>query len=443
MPKITLHKYQSEPIRWLFDKNLSTQMRFAVVVASRGWGKSVVGATASYLAACELEKLPSYVMNKQVCLVASTHEQVSTVFRPIFEGMFNLSEITKPVQRPNLHWVLPNGTKIVTASADSYERMRGQGYYLVVADEIASWSIPDIRDAWEATIEPTVVSRWSPKHAEAVMAPSAGRGLIISTVRGRDFLYDLSLRQEQDERWKTFTYTYKQSPTLDRAEVERSRANYDPIKFAREYECSFEDSGLTVFHQFKRENNVRPVADFAPGETVHAAIDFNVMINAASFSAMRDGQIHVIDEMRGTTNTDELVKNIKLKYHGHPIVSYPDPAGNNRSTKAPIGQTDFTIIRNSGIQIRAKNKAPSVLDSAAAVNKMLRNAAGETNMYVHPRCVETIRSLERTCWNESIADVAIIDKKAGVEHFSDGIRYMVDYAYPIVGQPVIIQSPSF
>ena len=447
MSQITLelHRYQTIPFHWLFTPEGAGGMRFAVVVASRGFGKSYLGASTALNAAIQLERLPINVLNKNVALIAATHEQAEKVYFPLLNYEFGLGDVCKVRKKPSLQWEFPNRTIINVWSADAYERLRGSGIHTAICDEISTWKVPgsNIGDAWESVIEPCILSRWAPNNAEDVGAFLPGRALIISTVKGRDFLYDLSLREEQDERWKTFTYNYKQSPYLSVEEIEKSRKNYDPIKFAREYECSFEESGLQVFHQFDRRVHVRTVEDFQPNETIHAAIDFNIKLNATSFSAIRGNKVFILDEYRGASNTSELVKAIKAKYPGRQIICYPDPSGNTGSTKAPVGQTDFTILREAGFQIRARGKSPSVVDSSAAVNRHLLNAAGETNLWIHPRCSQLIKSLERTIWNERVVDSAVIDKSAGVEHFSDGVRYMIDYLFPLKGRPAVARNFMF
>lgn len=79
----------------------------------------------------------------------------------------------------------------------------------------------------------------------------------------------------------------------------------------------------------------------------------------------------------------------------------------------------------------AHNKAPPIVDSVACVNRMLKTAAGEINMWLHPNCSGVIESLERTAWLENTSDSATLDKKAGTEHFSDGVRYPIEYLFPI------------
>jgi hypothetical protein len=96
-----------------------------------------------------------------------------------------------------------------------------------------------------------------------------------------------------------------------------------------------------------------------------------------------------------------------------------------------VGRTDFTILESFGIKCLAHQKAPPIVDSVAAVNKKLLTAAGDVDIYVHPRCNGVITSLERTKWVDNTSDTAVIDKSEGLEHFSDGIRYSVEFLFPV------------
>jgi hypothetical protein len=98
-----------------------------------------------------------------------------------------------------------------------------------------------------------------------------------------------------------------------------------------------------------------------------------------------------------------------------------------------VGVTDFSILREKvyDFKLFARKKSPPIIDSVAAVNRKLMTAAGEVNFYIHPNCPNTIKSLERTSWVDSNPNTATIDKSDGVEHHSDGVRYGVEWHWPV------------
>lgn len=138
-----------------------------------------------------------------------------------------------------------------------------------------------------------------------------------------------------------------------------------------------------------------------------------------------------MDEIQGHPDTETLAISLKTKFKGHKIYAYPDPSGRARKTSAAVGRTDFSILESHGITCIARSKAPPIVDSVAAVNRRLMTANGDVNFYIHPRCVGTITSLERTKWVDNNSDTATIDKSEGVEHFSDGVRYSTEFLFPV------------
>ena len=429
---LQLHPGQSQVFSDLF---VERKIRHAVVCASRGFGKSWLAGSAACAAVFELLELGDYVPNKNVYIIAPTYDQVTDIYFPMLSYQMGLEHYaTRSSRDTGIFW-FPKDVVLRLVSYEAVERLRGKGAYFVVNDEVCSWKKGvGLKEAWESIIEPCIVTRWSPKRAKAYLAKSPGRSLTISTPMGYNYFYDMYNRHELDTAWGSYHFDYTTAPFLDPVEIERIRQTIDPLKFNREYKATFEDSGNSVFYCFDRKVHVsRGVADFAPGEDVHAAIDFNVGIQATSFWAIRGNQPQCIDEFKGHPDTETLARAIKLKYidKGHKVYAYPDPSGKARKTSAAVGQTDFTILKAAGLTVLSKSSAPPIVDSVACVNRKLLTAAGGVDCFIHPRCAGVTTSLERTAWVDRNPDLAVIDKSEGVEHFSDGIRYLFDYKFPI------------
>jgi len=430
--EVSLHEGQSEIINDLFVEN---NCRYAVVNASRGFGKSFLAATAAAVAVQELIELPDDVPNKNVAIIAPTYAQAVDIYYPLLAYQLGMEDFAEKSSRVAGTFWFPNNVQLKIWSYEASERMRGSGQYFVVCDEVCSWkgAGTTLKESWESVIQPCITTRWSEQNAKKFGA-NAGKALIISTPMGYNYFYEMYNRQDSDKLWKSYHYTYHDSPFLDAEEIDRVKLTLDPLKFAREYTASFEDSGNSVFYTFNRKEHVsKELPAFESGEDIHIAIDFNVGIMASCLFALRGNQIHILDEMQGHPDTETLAKDLARKYQGHRLISYPDPSGRARKSSAAVGTTDFTILQSNGIQTRAHNKAPPIIDSVAAVNKKFKNANGDIDMYIHPRCVNTIKSLERTSWVESNPDTATICKKEGVEHWTDGLRYAVEYLFPVRG----------
>lgn len=394
---------------------------------------------AAYNAIVELLALAPRVPHKTVFIIAPTYSQVTDIYFPLLAYDLGLDKYALKMSRDLGRFWFANNVELRLISYEAVERMRGQGAYFVVCDEVRDWTKGvGFQEAWESIIQPCITTRWSKKRAEVYGARSPGRALIISTPRGYDYLYTMHNKPEIDSSWGAYHYDYTASPYLDAEEIESIRHTIDPMDFGREYLASFKESGNQVFYCFDRKTHVTDLLpDFVNTEDfkedVHVGIDFNVGIQASSFFAVRGGQVHYLDELKGHPDTDTLAQTIKKKYidKGHKVHAYPDPSGKNRKTSAAVGVTDFTILQSYGIKVHSPNAAPGLVDSSKCVNRLLKTAAGDVNMFFHPRCTGTIESVERTTWTDKNPDIATIDKTQGIEHFSDGVRYSASYLFPI------------
>ena len=273
---ITLHHGQSDIIKTMFvDKSA----RYVACCASRGFGKSYLAATAAVLAVQELVALPPDVPNKNVCLIAPTYQQTLDIYYPLIAYQFGMEDwCDKSSQHSGTFW-FPNNVILKLWSYEASERLRGSGQYFAVLDEVTTWKGAggSFKESWESVIQPCITTRWSEERAYEYGAPSPGRALVISTPRGKDYFYDMYNFEQVDPQWKSFHYTYHDSPYLDAAEIERTKHTIDYFQFKREYEASFEESGNNVFYNFNRADHVdRTIKDFQEGEHIYAAIDFNV-----------------------------------------------------------------------------------------------------------------------------------------------------------------------
>jgi hypothetical protein len=443
---IQLHPGQSEIIKDLF---LEQNCRYATVCASRGFGKSYLAAIAAILAVQELMALPPDVPNKNVCLIAPTYQQTVDIYYPLIAYQFGMDQyVEKSSQHSGTFW-FPNNVVLKLWSYEASERLRGSGQYFAVLDEVTTWKGGggSFRESWESIIQPCITTRWSQERADEYGAKSPGRALVISTPRGKDYFYDMFNFESLDEAWKSYHYSYKDSPYLDASEIEKTKNTIDYFQFKREYEASFDESGNNVFYNFNRSEHVdNSLKDFEPGEKIYAAIDFNVGIMATSLFALRGNQMQFLEEFQGHPDTETLARALEKRIKaGHPVVAFPDPSGRARKSSAAVGRTDFSILQSYGINTLARRRAPPMIDSVAAVNRQLKTANGDINFYIHPRCKNTIRSLERTVWKENNPDLAQIDKTEGVEHFSDGIRYATEYLFKVQAgtKKVSKQSQNF
>ena len=434
---IDLHPGQSDVFKAVFEE----RNRTVTVNASRGWGKSYMAAVAAVKAVWELMELDLSVPNKNVYIIAPTHSQATEIYYPLLNYELGMEQYAKKSLRSLGKFIFSKHVELRLASYESIERLRGKGAYFVVNDEMSSWL--KAQDAVESIIQPCINTRWSQQRADEFEAPSAGRMLTISTPKGYNYFYDAYMASD-----RRFTFDYKTSPYLDVGEIEKARHNMDPIKFASEYLAQFKESGNSVFYMFNRDVHVTSLRQPEEEETIHAAIDFNVGKQCTSFWVIRGGQLQCIGESMGQPDTEQLALTILGRYDNgkRRIICYPDPTGRSKKTSAKVGTTDFTILENttiSGYKMTALARGAGsigMIDSVAAVNKQLLTAAGDVSMYIDPSCRGVIKSLERTKWVDNNSNTATIDKTEDIEHYSDGIRYLTEYLFPVLSGKKLVST---
>ena len=184
-----------------------------------------------------------------------------------------------------------------------------------------------------------------------------------------------------------------------------------------------------TYYQFTRENNVKEVK-YNPSLPIKVSIDFNVSPMAASIFQTYSSEpyLRVFAEVElhhgggSEILTERMVQEIKGRFPNNTYIAYPDPA-NQRHTSAL--HTDHDILRQGGFEIKVKPKAPRVTDSVNAVNKLC-----EKNLIIDPSCKGLITDLEQTVNKQGTREIDKSNKER--THFSDGLRYAIDFEYPII-----------
>ena len=220
---------------------------------------------------------------------------------------------------------------------------------------------------------------------------------------------------------------------LNKELINSLKYNYDENLFKAYLNGEFGNlqQGAT-YYQFTRENNVKE-NKYNSTLPLRLSIDFNIspMCCAIFQTYQHPPYVRVFDEIElhhgggQEILTERMVQEIKGKYPNKEYIAYPDPA-NQRHTSAL--HTDHDILRQGGFKVKVKPKAPRVIDSVNAVNKLC-----EKNLIIDPSCRGLITDLEQTVNKEGTREIDKSNKER--THFSDGIRYAIDFEYPII-QPL-------
>jgi len=158
------------------------------------------------------------------------------------------------------------------------------------------------------------------------------------------------------------------------------------------------------------------------GAEILVGMDFNVNPMSAVIAVRVVDECHVLDALEVmSSNTEEVAREIRRRYPNRRIVVCPDPAGNQRHTNAPVGQTDFTLLQRAGFEVRAPNKAPPVVDRENNANQMYEHD-GRRRVRIHPDARPLITGLANLTYKE---DTSIRNKKSGFDHICDAMDYLL------------------
>ena len=158
-------------------------------------------------------------------------------------------------------------------SADNPVSLLGEGLDWVIVDE-ASRLKPTI---WESHLSQRLIDK-------------RGWALLISTPKGKGYLYDLFRRgQGSDSDYKSWNWPSRTNPLLDADVIERERARLPERVFRQEYEAEFMEGSGAVFR------NVRECATGSwqkpiPGATYFAGLDLAKVEDYTVFVIMSRGR---------------------------------------------------------------------------------------------------------------------------------------------------------
>ena len=300
---------------------------------------------------------------------------------------------------------LYNGSIIALKGAENADSLRGVSLSTLVIDEAAYVK----QTAWEMVLRPA-------------LSDQGGPAWFITTPAGLNWFHDLWEQVDQEDDWRTFSFTTIEGGNVPPEEVEAARRTLDERTFRQEYLASFETLSGRVYPDFSDDNITTDIAD--TGGDILWGTDFNVSVMAGVLASRVGDTIHIWDELAvKQSNTDEVCTLLKQRFPDRRIVAYPDPTGSARKTSA-AGETDHGIIRRYGFQCITPKHPWAVKDKINATNWMIRTADGHLKLFIHPRCKHTIKALKNVTYKQG-ADDYVIDKSAGIEHWTDGLGYLV------------------
>jgi len=384
---------------------LECDKRFRVLITGRRFGKT-------FLCVQEIAKFARYP-KKKVWYVAPTYRMAKDiVWNDLVDRMTKHKWVSK-INHSDLKVILRNGSEISLRGADNENSLRGVGLDFLVMDEFA-----DIKEhAYTEVLRPTLSDKGR-----------MGAALFCGTPRGYgNWSYNLFSREKDDDQWASFQFTTLQGGQVSKQEIEQAKSDLDERTFKQEYEASFVNYAGQIYYNFDRKENV--MDKYTPQTPeVHIGMDFNIDPMSAVISELKGNGIYIYDEIViYSSNTDEMVEEIKNRFKDKHIYIYPDPASKQRKTSAG-GVTDLAILKNAGFNLRVRNNHPLIRDRINSVNTKLKNANGTRTLFIANKCKTMLKSIERQIYKEG---TTVPDKDNNYDHMNDALGYLVEYLYPV------------
>ncbi|MBA3761984.1 MAG: DNA-packaging protein [Chthoniobacterales bacterium] len=371
----------------------------------RGFGKTRSGGGWTHSRAMEWP-------GRWCALVAKTPADARDV---MIEGPAGILKNTSPHERPiyesskrRITW--PNGSWGTIYSSEEADQLRGFSGDTAWLDEFGKYSNP--REVWDNL-----------QFGMREVSADFPRVCVTTTPR------PLPILEEIQARSTTVTVTgssYENRANLAPTWFAETLAAYEGTRLGRQeiHGELLDDVEGRVYASFVNlpyplGNVDASVAD--TGAEILVGQDFNVNPMASVIAVRVADECHVLDSLEvDTSNTTEVCEEIKRRYPTRHVVFCPDPSGKARKTSA-AGQTDFSIIRSFGFEVRAPNSAPLVRDRENNSNAMFLQG-NRRRVRIHPRAKAYINALNNLTYKEG---TSIRDKGSGFDHICDAGDYLL------------------
>lgn len=385
----------------------------------RGFGKSRAGGGWVHRRAMT-------VAGRWCALIAKTPADARDV---MIEGPAGLLRNTAPHERPvyepskrRVTW--PNGSWGTLYSAEEPDQLRGFSGDTAWLDEFGKYANP--REVWDNL-------------QFGMREVSADRPRICITTTPRP----LPILEEIEHKPRTVTIkgsSYENRANLAPEWFAETLAAYEGTRLGQQeiHGERLEDVEGRVYSSFSAApfplgNVDASVVD--TGAEILVGQDFNVNPMASVIGVRVADEFHVLDALEvPSSNTEQVMEEIARRYPGRTVIVCPDPAGKGRHTNAPVGQTDYTIIKGTrsgknpttgltgpAFQVRAPSVAPLVVDRVNNAQAMFLQGS-RRRVRIHPRATAYINALKNLTYKEG---TSIRDKASGFDHICDAGDYVL------------------
>lgn len=420
--------YKRDLARWYKLKEHPVQtalvndnVRFKLVPAGRRSGKT--------------EKAKRFVVREALrhvgnyFVAAPTRDQVKQIYWDDIKKLSFTSILpVNSVSESSLQIRLPNGSVIFLIGLDRPQRIEGIFWAGGIIDEIA-----DIKEnAWAENIYPAL-STFNP-----TMPDYKAWCWLIGVPDGLNHYYEMVLKANADTTGEWKVYTWLSADILPPDRIAAAKRDLSPRQYRQEYEASFETASGRIYEDYGVHNQTQEVIQ--PHEQLLWHHDFNFTPMSSGIGVRRglnNKDFYILDEIILTSATSrqsalEFVERYKNHLNRNVII-YGDPAG--RAGEKHGHSSDYTemeeVLRQNGWTVtrRVKRAAPAIKDRQNAVRAKIKNAAGETTLFVNP--VKAPYAHKGLSTTQIKPGSTFHEVETDYQHITTAIGYCIEYEFPI------------
>lgn len=276
------HKAQLEVINSLMDKDTF----FVTMVSGRQIGKSMLGMNMAIY----------WCINDPNCVVywvSPTDSQAHKVYKQILDAIYQTGEIySNKGGKGDTEIIFKNKSKILFRSAASEDSLRGESVNYMILDE-------------GAFIKPSTVN--------IILLPMLNvkgkKCLVITTPKGKNWVYDWFNKGFVEKRWKSFRYSTYDSPYANEELINMFKETLADKLFQQEIMADFVDSAA-IFNNINELLSLQQLEE-PNGSDYYAGIDIGIL-NDSSVLSIIDKSGNLVKYYRWTNiDSPKLIENIK------------------------------------------------------------------------------------------------------------------------------------
>ena len=255
------------------------------------------------------------------------------------------------------------------------------------------------------------------------VASTRGRGILTTTPKGFNWVYDLVVSGDPDYEFVIFKSS--DNPYLPRDEIERLYRQYSPAFARQELEASFEHFVGKVYQDFRADVHAAELT-YRPEWPLYRALDwgFNNPTVCLWIQTDPSDRVYIISEYYEVLKTHQenalaIVEAEKLAGYEPAAASYCDPA--DAAARAEFVRHGIsTLARRTDLQVGLELVRRALKERADG-----KPGQGKPGLLVDRRCVNTIREFNSYRYPDAPAETlaAQSEVSAGMRrHFASARR---------------------